>query len=649
MRYDAGTDKYVAIPWGQAFREIGEKLKEIRARDPQRVVFYASGRASLETSFLYSLFARVYGNNNLPDSSNMCHETTSVGLPKSIGSPVGTVLLKDFEETDLILTFGQNVGTNSPRMLHELQRARRRGIGIVTFNPLRERGWERFKNPQEPKQMLGPSETKISTQYHQVNPGGDIAACFGIARTVFRLDDEAKAAGRPRVLDTDFVATHTHGFAEFERAVREKSWEDIEKYSGLNRAALEEAGTAYAEAKRCFIIYGMGITQHVHGMDCLGMLVNLLLMRGNIGRPGSGICPVRGHSNVQGQRTVGITEKPELVPNGKLRELFGFEPPMKKGLNTVEACEAILGGRVDAFIGLGGNFVRAVPDTDRMEAAWTSMDLTVQVATKLNRSHLINGKAAYLMPCIARSEIDRQNGEPQAVSMEDSTTCIHGSWGQVEPISEHLMSEPRIVAEMAKATLPPNPKLTWDKWAGDYASVRDTIESVYPEPFKDFNKRLWQPGGFPRPVPARERKWNTPTKKANFLLPEALTADGREADGEGVLRLVTIRSTDQFNTTSYGFDERFRGIKGSRHVVLMNEADMAEKGFSEGDAIALHAVSTDNVPRSVGNLKVVRYNIPKGSIAGYYPECNPLIPLDHYARESKVPAAKSLPVMAARQ
>ncbi|PZO82240.1 MAG: formate dehydrogenase [Mesorhizobium amorphae] len=649
MRYDRASDKYVPVSWDEAFAAIGSELKAIRARDPQSVIFYASGRASLETSFMYGLLARAYGNNNLPDSSNMCHETTSVALPRTIGVPVGTVLLEDFDTTDLIITFGQNVGTNSPRLLHPLQEARKRGIGIVTFNPLRERGWERFRNPQAVSEMIGGLETQISTQYHQVHPGGDIAACFGVAKALLALEDAAQAAGHEPVLDHAFIAEHTHGFEHFEQSVRAMEWSEIEKHSGLKQAALERVASVYSQAKSTIFLYGMGLTQHVHGIEAIDMVTNLMLMRGNIGRPGAGICPVRGHSNVQGQRTVGITEKPELVPNDKLRELFHFEPPMQKGMNTVEACEGILAGEVEAFIGLGGNFVRAIPDTERMSAAWSSMALTVQVATKLNHSHLVAGKVAYLLPCIARSEIDRQEGQAQAVSMEDSTTCVHGSWGQVEPASEHLLSEPRIVAGIAEATLEPNPKLPWSAWARDYASVRDAIEATYPDQFEGFNSRLWKAGGFPRPLAARHRVWTTPSRKANFFTPEVPTADGREKDGQDVLRLVTVRSNDQFNTTVYGYDDRFRGIEGTRMVVMMSGEDIARLSLKDGDLITLRSAAEDGHSREVRGLRIVPYSIPSGSIAGYFPELNALIPVTHHAEDSFVPAGKSVPVLLSKE
>ncbi len=636
MRWDSASDRYLPVSWEVAFREIGA---EIRKLEPEEIVFYSSGRASLEASYMYALYARMLGSNNLPDRSTMCHESTSVALPKSIGVPVGTVTLDDFKKTDCIIFFGQNVATSSPRMLHDLQEASRRGVPIVTFNPLRERGLERFTNPQAPMEMLTGSSTRISSQYLQVMPGGDIAAISGICKAL--ID-----SGR---IDYDFIAQHTHGFEAFARKLNETSWEQIERGSGLRRADLESVATTYAGAKRCMGIYGMGLTQHRNGVENVNMIVNLLLLRGNIGKEGAGILPVRGHSNVQGQRTVGITEKPDLVPNDKLRELYGFEPPTKKGLNTVEACEGILAGTVKAFVSLGGNFVRAVPDHERIEPAWRRQRLTVQILTKLNRTALVHGAVSYILPCLGRIEIDRQATGKQAVSMEDSTACIHGSWGQMEPASPHLLSEVRIVAELAKATLDP-PRIDWDRWVGNYALIRDAIERTYPKRFRDFNERLFQPGGFHRPLAARERKWNTETGKANFTVPDSLSADPDvEVHGANVLRLFTLRSNGQFNTTVYSYDDRFRGIHGTRRVVLMNRADIGRLGLSEGDEVTAVCAAPPrdgdgNVRREVHGLRVTAYDLPEGSCAGYYPECNPLVPLWHHAKESKVPAAKSIPV-----
>lgn len=646
LRWDAASDKYRPVDWDTAFAEIGTAL---RACDREQVVFYSSGRASLEASYMYQLLARMYGNNNLPDSSNMCHESTSVGLKKTIGVAVGTVSLNDFEHTDCIFFFGQNVGVNSPRMLHQLQEARKRGVQIITFNPLRERGLVSFTNPQSPVEMLTGQETPISTQYHQLVPGGDTAALMGLCKAVLAQDDAARAAGAQRVLDVPFLLEHTHGFEAFEAAVRACPWASIEAESGLLREAIEAAADVYCKSAAVMAVYGMGLTQHRQGVQNVTMLVNFLLMRGNIGKPGAGVCPVRGHSNVQGQRTVGITEKPELAPLDKLKEQYGFEPPRKAGMNTVEACEAILAGKVPAFIALGGNFVRAVPDTVRMEAAWRQLPLTVQVSTKLNRNHVIHGKAAYILPCLGRIEIDRQRGIPQSVSIEDSTSCMHGSRGMAEPAAATLLSEPAIVAGLARATLAPNPKVDWDAWVADYGRIRDAIETTYPSIFRDFNERMWTPGGFRKPLGAAERVWDTPSQRAEFTVPATLQADA-DADSQdpAALRLFTVRSDGQFNTTIYSNEDRFRGVSGSRMVLFMAPSDMARLQLAEGDLVDLATAVSDDAPRHVHGLRVVAYDIPAGSAAGYYPECNPLIPIWHHALESKVPAAKSIDVLVRR-
>jgi molybdopterin-dependent oxidoreductase alpha subunit len=638
MRYDLASDKYLPVSWDEAFREIGAELNKL---DPHAVIMYTSGRASLEASYMYQLFGRMYGTSNFPDSSNMCHETTSVALPQVIGSPVGTVLLQDFDHTDCIFFFGHNTTTNAPRMLHPLQEAAQRGVPIVTFNPLRERGLERFTNPQNPVQMIA-GGTRISTQYHQVRLGGDSAAILGICKHAIEADDRARTDGTSRLVDVDFIARHTSGFEEFASFCRAQTWEAIEKASGLERGAMLEAANVYMAAKAVIANYGMGVTQHKYGVETAKMIVNLLLLRGNIGKPGAGISPIRGHSNVQGQRTVGISEKTKLVPLDKLAELYGFEPPRWDGLTTVDACDGILKRKVRGFVSLGGNFLRAVPERSLMEPAWAGLRLSVQIATKLNRSHIVPGEVTYLLPCLGRIEIDRQAAGPQVVSMEDSTACIHGSRGQRKPVAEHALSEPAIIAGLAKATLKPNPKVDWDGWVADYSQVRDAIERTYPDQFKDFNRRMFEPGGFPRPLAARERKWKTPNGKANFTVPKSALVVPEE--GEGLYELMTMRADGQFNTTIYNEDDRFRGIQGSRYVVLMNPADMKSEGLRSGDTVTLSTVAEDDVERTLSELQVVAYDIPRKSIAGYYPECNGLIPLSHYAEGSKVPAAKSIPV-----
>ena len=672
MRWDAATDKYVAVSWQEAFEKIG---RELRAVPPNEVEFYTSGRASLETAYMYQLFARMYGSNNLPDCSNMCHESSSVGLPESIGASVGTAVLSDFQNCDCIFYIAQNVGTSSPRLLHDLQDAVERGVKVVAINPLRERGLERFTNPQAPSQMLTGKETKIASSYYQVRNGGDIAALFGISKALIEADDRLKSSGvsnvagddakpddpsdaamvafaasiaaadKKHVLDHDFIKEHTAGFEEFAAATRNHRWDELERISGLTREQMVEAARTYAHSDAVMLVYGMGLTQHVMGVQNVHMVANLALLRGNIGKPGANICAVRGHSNVQGQRTVGITEKPGLVPLDKLSELYDFEPPTWTGHTTIEACKAILNGEVQAFVALGGNFIRAIPETKAMEAAWRKLRLTVNIATKLNRSHLIHGEIAYLLPCLGRLEIDEQASGPQAVSMESSVAHFHGSRGRVKPASSELLSEPAIVAGLAQATLQGAGKAPWKEWLDDYSKIRDAIERTYPETFKDFNKRLFQPGGFPRPVPARERKWVTRNQKANFITPQFLFPTFNvAASSSDVLHLTTLRSNDQFNTTVYGYSDRFRGIEGTRWVVFMNPVDIERFGFIEGDAADLITAIDDGKIRRISGLRIVAYGIPQGTCASYYPEANPLFPLAHHDPKAKTPGYKLLPV-----
>jgi molybdopterin-dependent oxidoreductase alpha subunit len=675
MRYDPETDKYVPVSWQAAFEAIG---RELRALAPETVEFYTSGRASLETAYMYQLFARIYGSNNLPDSSNMCHESSAIGLPESIGASVGTAILSDFQNCDCIFYIGQNVATSSPRLLHDLQDAVDRGVRIVTLNLLREPGLERFVNPQAPSQMLTGKETRISSNYYQVRSGGDIAALFGISKALMEADDASREAGASKVsgadaeakdpsnasqvafaasvaaadskhvLDHGFIAQHTAGFETFAAAARAYPWEELERVSGLRREEMIEAARIYAASDAVLMVYGMGLTQHLMGVENVHMVANLALLRGNIGKPGANICAVRGHSNVQGQRTVGITEKPDLVPLDKLKELYQFEPPREPGHSTVETCKAILDGDARAFISLGGNFLRAAPETQAMEAAWRKLRLTVQIATKLNRSHLIPGEIAYLLPCLGRIEIDRQASGHQAVSMESSVAHFHGSRGRVKPASPELLSEPAIVAGMAKATLTRG-VVPWDLWVDDYSEIRNAIERTYPETFKNFNERLFQPGGIPRPLPARERNWVTKSGKANFITPARLFPEMPDAAAAAdVLHLASLRSNDQFNTTIYGYTDRFRGIDGTRQVIFMNESDIARLGFEAGDMVDLVTALEPEVERKVFGFRIVAYGIPEGCCAAYYPETNPLFPLAHHSPKAKTPAYKLLPVRVVR-
>ena len=640
LRYDAATDRYVVVSWDEAFAGIAAALKPM---EPNQAVFYASGHAGLEASYLYALLARCFGTNNLPQSSNMCHETTSVGLTKVIGSPVGTIVWDDLGKADAFFFFGQNPGSNSPRFLHPLKDCKERGGKIVTFNPVIEQGLVSFVDPQSPVAMATGKATKISDQYHQLKAGGDVAAILGICKVVVEADDAAKAAGKAEVIDHAFVKQHTTGFDDFVSYCKDATWAEIERESGLTEAAIREASEVYIAAEKVIGVYGMGLTQHTHGALNIAMLVNLLLLRGNIGKPGAGCCPVRGHSNVQGQRTVGIAEKAHLVPLDKIDELFGIMSPRDDGYNIVEATEALFAGKVRAFICLGGNLVRAIPDQRKLEDAWAQQDLTMMVSTKLNRSHLFPGKTAYILPCLGRLEMDEQAHGNQSVTSEDSFSMINASIGTRTPPSDHLKSELAIVTGIGKAVVGSTDKLRWDDWTGDYGLVRDLIERTYPDDFRNFNARMYDAGGFYRGNEAHERVWKTESGKAVITTPGQLNSLGFK-DAPGRYRLMTLRSNDQFNTTIYGYSDRFRGIEGTRDVVLMNPDDIADAGLIDGQTVKLVSDADDGVDRQLRGLKLTAYKLPRGTIAGYYPECNVLVPIGHHDELSKTPASKSVPV-----
>jgi molybdopterin-dependent oxidoreductase alpha subunit len=641
MRYDLATDKYVPVTWDEAFALIGRELRALA--DPNEAEFYTSGRTSNEAAFLYQLFARLYGTNNFPDCSNMCHEPTSVGLPESIGIGKGTVALEDFEHADAIFILGQNPGTNSPRMMTELHNASRRGAPIIVFNPLKERALERFAAPQDPIEMATFGSTRIASEYCQVRVGGDAAALKGIIKLVLEADDAARAAGQPTVLDAAFIAEHTDGFEAFAVDIRQTTWDDILSTSGLPREQLERVARVYMQSAAVIACYGMGMTQHRLGTDNVQQLVNLLFLRGNIGRPGAGICPVRGHSNVQGDRTVGIDEKPKPEFLDRLSRVFGFDPPRAHGHNVVHAVEAMVDGRAKAFIGMGGNFAAAVPDKPLVEEAMRKLRLTVAVTTKLNRGHLVHGREALILPCLARSEIDFQKSGPQSVTVEDSMSMVHASGGLLPPGSEHLKSEVAIVCGMARATLT-GTTVDWQSFEDDYDLIRDKIEEVFPDLFKDFNSKIRKPGGFRLANGASERVWRTSTGKARFIVFRGVDEDPPVPHPE-MLRLATIRSHDQYNTTIYSMNDRYRGVYGTRTVVFMNKEDMAARGIAPQALVEIEALSGDGVERRVQGFAVLPYDIPRGSIAAYYPETNPLLALAHHDHKSQTPAAKSIPVI----
>lgn len=633
MAYDPATDKFLPIEWETAFARIGQALRGLAS--PDEAEFYTSGRASNEAAFLFQLFARELGTNNFPDCSNMCHEATSVGLPQSIGIGKGTVSLDDFDHTDFILSIGHNPGTNHPRMMGTLHEAARRNVPIIVLNPMRERALERFADPQNVVEMATYGSTHIASTYLQVRAGGDAAALKGIMKALLELDAE-----RGNVLDRDFIAEHTQGFEALAADLGATGWADIEKESGLARVDLEYVALTYAKAKAAIVTYGMGITQHNTGTANVRLIADLLLLRGNFGRPGAGICPLRGHSNVQGNRTVGITEKPAQDFLDRMEQIFGFAPPRHHGHDAVNAMQGMIEGRSKALICLGGNFAVALPDPALCFAAMKNLRLSVHLGTKLNRSHLLVGRETFLLPVLGRTELDVQAGGPQSVTVEDSMSMVHASAGRLKPASAHLRSEPAVVAGMARAALPGS-KVNWLELADDYDRIRNLIERTIPG-FDDYNRRIRVPGGFRMPLPATERRWATPSGKAMFSVFPGVR-ERYEPWPDDVLRLVTIRSHDQYNTTIYGLDDRYRGVFGRRDVLFMNAEDLAAYGLEHGDLVDIETVSPGRALR-LSNITAIEYQIARGSVAAYYPEANVLVPLDYVDKECGTPSYKSIPV-----
>ncbi|QIL83558.1 FdhF/YdeP family oxidoreductase [Diaphorobacter sp. HDW4A] len=642
MVFDAASDKYLPIMWDDAFAIIARHLNALP--DPNQAIFYTSGRASNEAAFLYQLFVREFGTNNFPDCSNMCHEPSGSAMRPQIGVGKGTVELVDFERADAIFIFGQNPGTNHPRMLGELREAHKRGARIVSFNPLRERGLERFADPQDKLEMATFGSTPISTHYFQLRVGGDLAAVEGMMKHVLEQED---ASGD--VLDRVFIAEHTSGFEALAHSLRDESWQLLEEESGLSEAQMRSAADIYIGAKSVIACWGMGITQHVHSVATIQMIVDLLMLRGNLGRPGAGACPVRGHSNVQGDRTMGIWEKPPAALLDKLKAVYGFEPPRENGVDTVEAIAAMRDGDAKVFFALGGNFAAATPDTYETWKALQRCDLTVHVTTKLNRSHVVHGKEALILPCLGRTEIDMQAGGVQGVTVEDSMSMVHISMGINPPASGHLLSEPAIVARLAHATLGERSRVNWLQLVGNYALIRDEIEKVFPD-FARFNERVAVPGGFRLRNTASERVWTTANGKASFVA-HAVPRDtpshrARErVRDQVVFTLLTTRSHDQYNTTIYGMDDRYRGVFGQRRVVFIHADDIRALGMNDGDWINIRTVWDDGQERRADGFKLVAYDIPRGNLAAYYPETNPLVPLSAVAANAGTPTSKSIPVV----
>jgi len=635
MRYDAESDRYVPCDWDAAFALIGSHLRALES--PHQAEFYTSGRTPNEAAFLYSIFVREFGTNNFPDCSNMCHEPTSRGLPHSIGVGKGTVILDDFAHAEAIFVIGQNSGTNSPRMMTNLVEARKRGAAIVAVNPMPERALIRFTEPQDVVQMATFGSTPIASEFVHIAIGGDLALIKGMMKVIF----EREAAGEG-VIDHAFIDEHTVGLDAVREEVRAQGWPQIVAASGVSEEQIRRCAAIYIRSRATVICYGMGITQHQQGSKLVQQIANLLLLRGNFGRPGAGISPIRGHSNVQGDRTVGVDEKPSQAYLDRVRDVFGFEPPREFGHHTVESIAAMQDGTAKVFIGLGGNFVRAVPDTDRSYAAMRKLALTVAITTKLNRGHLVHGRDAVILPVVSRSETIRTVAGEQFVTIEDSMSNVTASRGVLEPASPHLLPEVEIVCRMARAALPGS-KIPWESYTRDYTLIRDKIAEVYPAIYSDFSARIKDPRGFHLDVPPRRLVWPTPNGKANFLLFPGLAVNAPVSD-PAMLRLATVRSHDQFNTTIYSFNDRYRGVHNNRMVLFMNADDRAARGLESGSVIALETITDDGVQRRVSGLTVIDYPMSRGSVAGYYPELNPLLPLEYHDKISGTPAAKSIPV-----
>jgi len=635
--YDSETDTLRPVEWETAFNRIAEVLQGLQS--PDEAEFYTSGRASNEAAYMFQLFAREYGTNNFPDCSNMCHEATSVGLPFSIGIGKGTVSLDDFDETELVISMGHNPGTNHPRMMGTLHELAKKNVPIVVLNPLRERALERFADPQNVIEMATYSSTDIASNYFQVKAGGDAAALKGIIKALLQLEQL-----KGEVLDKDFIAAHTQGFEALSTDIDATDWAEIEKESGLVRQNLEQIAELYAKSKATIVTYGMGITQHNKGTANVRLIADLLLMRGNMGKPGAGICPLRGHSNVQGNRTVGITEKPSAAFLEKIEQVFGFTPPKKHGHDAVKAMQAMVEGTAKVLICLGGNLAVALPDPEKCFPAMKTLDLSVHVGTKLNRSHLLVAKETYILPCLGRTELDLQASGRQSVTVEDSMSMVHASSGKLKPASDLLLSEPAIVAGMAKATLPDS-KVPWMELVANYSIVRDLIEKTVPG-FDNYNERIATPGGFRMPLPPTERKWTTASGKAMFSVFEGVNEDTL-VEGDDVLRMITLRSHDQYNTTIYALDDRYRGVFGRRDILFMSDADLDKRGLEHGDLVDIETMVAGSSLR-LENMTVIAYNIAPGSVGAYYPEANILIPLDYIDKQSGTPSYKSVPVRVTR-
>ncbi|MEU9336160.1 FdhF/YdeP family oxidoreductase [Streptomyces sp. NPDC048290] len=626
----SGGTHYEPIGWDEALDVLAAELH--RLDSPDEALFYTSGRLNNEAAFLLQLFARAYGTNNLPDCSNMCHESSGSALQETLGIGKGSVSLDDIHHSDLVFVVGQNPGTNHPRMLIALEETKRNGGRIVAVNPLPEAGLIRFKHPQKPRGVIGRG-TKIADEFLQIRPGGDLALFQALNLLLLEAEDAAPGT----VLDHRFIDTSTIGFAEFAEQTRKVSWDTVTEATGLDRAQIERVHDMVLGSRSVIVCWAMGLTQHKHGVPTIREVVNFLLLRGNLGRPGAGVCPVRGHSNVQGDRTMGVWERMPRPFLDALGREFGFTPPTRHGLDSVDGIRAMRDGAAKVFLGVAGNFVRATPDSDVTEQALRGCRLTAHISTKLNRSHTVCGDTALILPTLGRSDRDVQAGGVQFYTVEDSMSEVHASRGRLAPASPHLLSEVAIIARLAHRVLKTTPDIPWQDFEADYGTIRDRISRVVPG-FEDFNARVARPGGFRLPNPVNEGTFRTPSGKAVFTCND-LTMPSVP---EGHLLLQTLRSHDQWNTIPYAMDDRYRGIHNARRVVLVNPADLERFGLADHDLVDLVSVWHDGRERRAAGFRVVAYPTTPGSAASYYPETNVLVPLDSVADISNTPTSKAV-------
>lgn len=631
MLLEEGATHYKAISWEDAYELIGHELKQLPSADD--AVFYTSGRTSNEAAFMYQLFVRMFGTNNLPDCSNMCHESSGVALSETVGIGKGSVTLEDFDEAEIILVIGQNPGTNHPRMLTALKKAKQKGAKIITINPLPETGLIRFKDPQSIGDVFGEG-TALTDLFLQVKINGDVALMKAILKLLYNKERDEPGS----VFDAEFIKTKTEGFDAFIASISNLDLGKLSKESGISTNQIHEAAEMLAPASKIIACWAMGLTQHKNGVGNIQEVVNLLLAKGSIGKPGAGTCPVRGHSNVQGDRTMGIWEKPPKSFLDKMETVFGFKAPRNHGLDVVDCIKQMHRQKGMVFIGMGGNFLSATPDTSYTAEALRNCKLTVHVSTKLNRSHLVTGTRAIILPSLGRSDIDIQTSGKQFVTVENSMGVVHTSEGRLKPLAETLRSEPAIVAGIAKATLPPNPKINWDSLVDNYDEIRNAIEAVIPG-FEKFNERVRNPNGFYLPNNARYADFKAIGGRAKFTvnpIPENDLA-------EGEFMMTTVRTHDQFNTTIYGLNDRYRGIFNERRVVLMNPSDMEDQGLQKGDVVDL-INEYNSVQRIAPRFLVISYDVPSQCTVTYFPETNVLVPIDSVAEKSNTPTSKMVKI-----